>query len=200
MQENLVITQQTISLLAKLMVTVLVNMDSHFYIAINLSIVIVSSSLIRDTQRVLYCRSLTGFTRTWITNFLHILCFQVNVVQCFNFISLQGLQWLQSATVLLSPDNKTITVTCLLSEASPQANCLATLNCTECRDHPFTIMSFDKSTQLSVIPNKHYVITVQAVRTDDGEPLETYTITKFLRIPKDEGISQRSDDQGTYDV
>lgn len=97
--------------------------------------------------------------------------------------------------ILLLPDNKTITVTCEVVEATPQAECLVTLNCTKCQDNLFT-KSFRGSVQLPVLPAEHYLITVQAVRADDGEPLEDYTVKKTLQIPKSNEILQHSDNTG----
>lgn len=94
------------------------------------------------------------------------------------------LQWLWSVMTSLSSDNKTVTVTCEVAEASPQAECLVTLNCTRCLDNPFTTKSFRGSIQLEVTPGGYYVITVQAVRDNSNDPLEGYIVTETLQIPK----------------
>ena len=88
--------------------------------------------------------------------------------------------------ISLSPDNKTVTVTCEVSKASPQVECSVTINCTKCIDGRHNTKSFRGSTELAVTPAdlEYYVITVQAIRADNSEPLEDYFITRTLQIPK----------------
>ena len=107
----------------------------------------------------------------------------------FCFLITQELQWLQSAMISLSPENESIIVTCEVTEASPPAKCLVTINCTKCREDPFTTKSFMKSIELIAIPSEEYVITVQVVRADTNESLEEYVITRSIEVPRSkEGI------------
>ena len=79
-------------------------------------------------------------------------------------------------------------MTCEVTEASPPAKCLVTINCTKCRKDPFTIT---ESTELIAIPSEEYVITVQVVRADTNESLEEYVITRSIKVPRskeDSGI------------
>ena len=94
--------------------------------------------------------------------------------------------------ISLSPDNNSIIVTCEVIEASPQAKCLVTVNCTKCREDSFTVKFIMASNQLTVLPGEEYVITVQAVRADTNESLEEYIITKVIQVPKSKGDSDNS--------
>lgn len=113
----------------------------------------------------------------------------------FCFLITQELQWLQSAMISLSPDNKSIIVTCDVTEASPRAKCLVTINCTKCREDPFTTKSFMESIELIAVPAKEYVITVQVVRADTNESLEEYIITRNIQVPRSK---ESSDNSGIY--
>jgi len=97
--------------------------------------------------------------------------------------------------ISLSPDNKTINVTCEVAKSSLQPKCLVTLNCTSCHDDPITSKSFTKSIQLAVKPGEYYVIIIQVVRADNNELLEEYVITIILQIPK---TSQHPNGLSTY--
>lgn len=97
--------------------------------------------------------------------------------------------------ISLSPDNKSIIVTCEVTEASPRAKCLVTINCTKCREDPFTTKSFMESIELIAIPSEEYVITVQVVRVDTNESLEEYIITRNIQVPRSK---EGSDNPGIY--
>ena len=74
-------------------------------------------------------------------------------------------------------------MTCEVIHASPQAECLVTINCTKCNESSYT---FSGSIQLTISPahSGYYLVTVQAIRSDNNEPLEDYNITQILQIPE----------------
>lgn len=97
--------------------------------------------------------------------------------------------------ISLSPDNKSIIVTCEVPVTSPQAMCLITVNCTNCHEDPFTAKFIMASVELTVKPAEEYIITVQAVRADDNKTLEEYVVTKNVQVPKGK---EDSDNSGIY--
>ena len=96
------------------------------------------------------------------------------------------------------PDNKTILVTCEV--ASPQAECLVTINCTKCLDGLYNSTFFRQSLQLTITPgdSEYYVVTVQAIRTDNNDILEEHAVTETIRIPEAKKPSDDSSVQGVY--
>ena len=86
--------------------------------------------------------------------------------------------------ISLLADNKTVMITCDLTAASPSIYCFVTLNCSQCDDHQFNTISFKESIQLTTVPGGDYVVTFQAVRADNGEPLDDYLIVTTLQVPK----------------
>ena len=95
------------------------------------------------------------------------------------------VQWLQSASITLLPDNKTVSVSCSVTEASPPAMCLVIISCNTCKKlTPNTRMLFTNHTTLMVSPEASYHISVQVVRTDVFDTLENHTFAKTVTVPK----------------
>ena len=89
------------------------------------------------------------------------------------------VQWLISATIQLLTD-RYIYISCSVTESTPVAKCLATLNCTKCNE--VTTEVFTSHILLPVTAGSDYHISVQAVRPDNNETLEEYSIVKTLLV------------------
>ena len=100
----------------------------------------------------------------------------------FDFFLCTVIQWLISAPVHLHSNNQYINVSCNTILSTPEAKCLATLNCTNCDE--VTTKVFTGHTLLSVMAGSDYRISVQAVRSDNNVPLEEYSIVETLSVPQ----------------
>jgi len=101
------------------------------------------------------------------------------------FATCTVVQWLQSASITLLPDNKAVFVSCSVTESSPPVECLVVMNCSTCKeDTPKIRVPFTNHTTLMVLPETTYYISVQVIRTDVFETLDDYTFVKSVIVPK----------------
>ena len=91
------------------------------------------------------------------------------------------IQWLISTSIFLFPNDRYINISCSLTESTPVAKCLATLNCSKCDE--VTTEVFTSHTLLPVTVGSDYHISVQAVRPDNNAPLEEYNTVETLSVP-----------------
>ena len=93
-----------------------------------------------------------------------------------------AVQWLQSATIQLLPNNQSIYVSCDVTESTPTIKCLARLNCSTCDE--VTCKVFTRHTELSVMADTDYHISVLVVESQNSMPLENYSIVETVSVPK----------------
>ena len=101
-------------------------------------------------------------------------CFQFLVRFMLYFIY-TVIQWLISASVQLHSNNQYINISCSVTESTPVAKCLVTLNSTN-RDEVTTKVH----TLLAAIAGSDYHVSVH---TDNNVPLEEYSIVETLSVP-----------------
>jgi len=91
------------------------------------------------------------------------------------------VKWLQSATIMLLPDNKTVFVSSDVAESTPPVKCQATVNCVTTKK--VTRIIFTENTKLNVTPGNNYSISVQVITADTNELLEEHSISKNISVP-----------------
>ena len=98
------------------------------------------------------------------------------------FTYIVAVRWLQSATIMLLPDNQSIYISCNVTESTPTVKCLARLNCSICDE--VTSEVFIRHTEISVMADTDYHISVLVVESQNSMPLENYSIVETVSVPK----------------